>query len=72
MKEFTQAEALALIATLNFRPFTQADWDGFSGCETASPLIHYGEEFIVVIDGANVDFMSAGEGDDYVQFFSLK
>lgn len=37
-----------------FRPFTAQDWQAFSGCESASPLIAEGDEIVVVIDGATV------------------
>ena len=47
----TKAELLTFIAKAEFKPFTQMDWDAFSGCESENPFIGYNGEFAIVIDG---------------------
>jgi len=58
-KEMTLVEALGLIAASEFKPFTDADWYAFSGCETADPKIAYDEDLglTIIIDGNTIDFI---------------
>lgn len=46
-----------------FRPFTRNDWQAFSGCESAAPLIFEGNEILVVVDGATVSVLN-GSADE--------
>jgi hypothetical protein len=57
-------DALKLIATAQFRPFTDADWQGFAGCETADPQIAEVGDMVVIIDGDEVTFNLFGEEGD--------
>lgn len=56
--ELTLVEALGLIATLKFRPFDESDYNGFSGVESENPMIAENDEFVVVLDGDCVEFLS--------------
>lgn len=51
----TEAEIKQLVSQCAFRPFTQGDWMGFSGCENEKPLIcetkYNGEDMTVILDG---------------------
>lgn len=51
-------EALRLVATLSFRPFSDVDWDCWAGCESAEPLICETDDFTVIIDGEVITFNS--------------
>jgi len=56
--ELSLVEALSLIATLSFRPFDESDYMGFAGVESENPLIASNDEFVCVIDGDIVEFVS--------------
>jgi hypothetical protein len=56
--ELTFAEALNLIATLTFRPFSESDYWGFAGVESENPMIAENDEFYVILDGETVGFLS--------------
>lgn len=51
----TRESALALVATLQFRPFSKADWMSFSGCNTDNPLIAETDELLVILDGNELE-----------------
>ncbi len=55
-KPMTRENALALIAQLQFRPFSKADWQSFAGAESENPLIAENDEYLVVLDGNIVEF----------------
>ena len=59
----TTFEVLKIIAETEFRPFDSVDWDAFSGCETANPIIGEYENMAVVIDGDNVLLLE--KNDEY-------
>jgi hypothetical protein len=60
----TALEALKLIATAQFRPFTDTDWMGFAGCETADPQIAELGDLTIIIDGDELTFnMYSEEGE---------
>lgn len=46
-----------------FRPFTWNDWQAFSGCESAAPLIFEGNEILVVVDGVRISVLN-GSADE--------
>lgn len=69
----TRAEALRLIATCSFREFTKADWYGFQGCESESPMIgetkFQDRDILIVLDDEKVLMlyaMDGGEGGMYM------
>lgn len=62
----SKIEALKAIAKSEFRPFNENDWDSYSGCESAEPLIAELEDFVIVIDGDEVYFED--ETGDYILF----
>jgi len=78
--DLTHAECFRLLAHARFRSFTQNDWDLFSGCESADPLIAdevflnnalVEDSYLIVIDGDIVSFLR--EGDEFGgQMFKLK
>jgi len=57
--KMTLSQALALIATADFKPFTQNDWYAFSGCESADPKIAYDEvaKMAIIMDGEVIEFI---------------
>jgi hypothetical protein len=46
------------------RPFTQWDWNAFSGCDSATPMIAEGPFWTLVLDGRGVEFLTQPDGDD--------
>lgn len=70
----TAGAVLRIVALATFRPFDDADWDAFSGCETDSPLVGEAEGFLVVLDGNNVFLQSAAdvEAGELGQTYRLK
>ena len=50
------ADALKIIATAQFRPFTKSDWMGFAGCESENPMIAEIGDMCVIIDGDKLTF----------------
>lgn len=68
--ELSLVEALSLIATLSFRPFSDSDYCGWSGVESENPLIAENDEFVCVIDGEIVEFVSMN--GHICQQFSLR
>ena len=56
--ELTLVEALNLVATLSFRPFDESDDYSFPGVETETPMIAENDEFVVILDGDRVEFIS--------------
>ena len=64
------AEAFALIAKTQFRPFDDMDWSAWAGCESAEPMIAQIDEITVIIDGNIATFNSynEGEGSEWTNF----
>lgn len=64
----TRSEALYLLKKAEFRPFTEADWYSFAGCESNHPLICYDNYgFLIIMDGGSFTFYpheSLEEGTD--------
>ncbi len=48
--KLTTAQALATIARLTFRPFTEQDWESFMGCQTDNPLMAEDGDVTYVVD----------------------
>lgn len=56
----SSVEALKLIAKTEFRPFDDADWMSWAGCESADPLVGQIDDVTIVIDGNTVSFNRYG------------
>lgn len=59
-KEFkypAKVDLLKMVATNEFRPFTDNDWASFAGCESQDPLICEKEDYAIVIDGDTVNMV---------------
>ena len=50
MKQFTKAEALRLVAQLQFREFTQRDHMTFQGCDSDNPLIAETDDLFIIVE----------------------
>lgn len=61
------ATALKLVATTEFRPFTESDWHAWQGCNSKNPLIGENGKYAIIIDGDEVTFC-----DDEVNWFIYK
>lgn len=71
MAELTLADALALVATKQFRPFERCEFDMFGGVESDLPLIHWADEadetYTIIIDGNKIQLIdSDGVGPMFV------
>lgn len=67
----TRDGALKILGTVEFRPFTKADWYLFSGCETQYPLIcDTHQEYVIVMDGGSFTFypLYSDEPDEWFRF----
>jgi len=47
------------------RPFTQADWDAYSGCDAKVPLMYQADDFAVIVDGTCVLFQLLNKNCDF-------
>ena len=68
--KMTPAEALALVASLRFRPFEASDKKAFPGCESENPLIANREGVTVLVDGDFIEIYAPldGGGEKIFQF----
>lgn len=67
----TQAELLTVMTQTEFKPFTEADWWAFAGCETKNPLIGYYNDFTIVLEGDMINIFHSE--DEYGgQLYTLK
>ena len=66
--KMTMSQALALLASAKFEPFTDSDWHAFSGCESKEPKLYYDEiaGLTIIIDGQVVDFID-DDGESIAQ-----
>lgn len=59
--------ALTMLANTQMKPFTDADWDCFAGCESDHPLIgtHVvdGNAYTIVVDGATLHVYADTDGE---------
>jgi hypothetical protein len=44
-------DVLSFVATTEFKPFNENDWEAFAGCDSKNPLIGYTNNMTIVIDG---------------------
>jgi hypothetical protein len=65
-------EALVLVAKTKFRPFDEADWMSFSGCESENPFIGEVDDIAVVLDGDVIFFQFFGEADGEPDWATFK
>lgn len=70
----TREYALVLVATTEMKPFTKADWMAYSGCETENPLIGETDEWVVIVDGNEIEILPIDpiDGFDHSHRFSLQ
>lgn len=59
MTKVSAVEAMRLVALTQFKPFTDADWDAFIGCESENPLIGENGEYVLVLDGETINILPA-------------
>ncbi len=71
MKQFTKAEALKLVAQLQFREFTHMDNMTFQGCDSDNPLIAETDDVFVIIDGEAICILPVEGIDDSQQLFVI-
>jgi len=66
--KMTMSQALALLASAKFEPFTDSDWHAFSGCDSADPMIYYDEVagLTIIHDGEVIDFID-DDGESIAQ-----
>ena len=70
----TRETALLLLATTTMEPFTKADWMSFSGCNTENPLIGETDEWVIILDGNELEILPIDpiDGFDHSHKFSLQ
>jgi hypothetical protein len=66
------SEALRLVGQTTFREFTQTDWYSFAGCETDNPLIGENGDWLIILDGNDIEMQFYGEGEENVFTFEVK
>lgn len=54
LSNYTDAEIFAMVAQREFHPFDSKDWDSFAGAASNNPLVAYGDEVTLIIDGAEL------------------
>ena len=66
--------ALMLVATTEMKPFTKYDWMSFSGCESENPLIGETDEWVIIVDGNEIEILPIDppDGFDHSHRFSLQ
>lgn len=62
------------LAGVEFRPFTEGDWQAYAGCETATPMIGTGtwrgKEVVAVLDGSSIQ-LDAEDGNSEMYIFII-
>jgi hypothetical protein len=53
------ATAFRMLALTKMNPFTEADWMAFGGCVSENPLIGEFDEFVLVLDGDELEIYPA-------------
>lgn len=71
MKQFTKAEALRLVAQLQFREFTQRDHMTFQGCDSDNPLIAETDDLFIIVDHQEICILPSDGNDDNYQLFVI-
>jgi len=57
-----------LIAQTEMKPFTEADYMAFGGCESDNPLIGENGDFLIIIDGNNIEVFEADSDKESYKF----
>lgn len=71
MKKTPQVTALPGMTPLGIKPkvelrlFLERDWETFPGCESKSPKIAEGPDWILVVDGSSVEFVTSEDGPSW-------
>lgn len=60
--------ALFLVATTEMKPFTKADWMGFSGCESENPLIGENGDYLIIVDGNIIEIFGIDTDQESFKF----
>lgn len=68
----SEAQALRLAATSTFRPFNDLDWSQWAGCMTDNPLICETENYVLIIDGSSLAYVTYPDGNPEEQTFMLE
>lgn len=72
LMEFKGSEEFSEEAMKNqteLRPFTDSDWDCFSGCESDNPRIAEGTSWHLIVDGQDVEFTHDDSAAQWVVTF---
>ena len=62
---YNKSNLLTLISIAKFRPFDDADWDAFSGCDSPNPRIAEIGEYVLIIDGSVLSVIRDGYSEMY-------
>lgn len=54
LSNYTDAEIFAMVAQREFHPFDSRDWSAFSGVTSTNPLVAYGDDVTLIIDGSEL------------------
>lgn len=47
-------EIMLVVASLQFKPFSEWDWRVFAGCESETPMIAHASPYTFVLDGTQI------------------
>ena len=61
----TAQQILALVARSSFSPMTEADYEAFAGVEQENCLMAETDEFIIILDGSDAQFLEIDGGEVY-------
>lgn len=67
LSNYTDAEIFAMVAQREFHPFDSKDWDSFAGVSADKPLISYGDEVTIIVDGSELVLVD-NEGEQELSF----
>ena len=68
----TESQALRLAAISTFRPFSDLDWSHWAGCMSENPLICETEDYVLILDGSSLAYVTFPDGDPEEQTFMLE
>lgn len=60
------------LAEVGFKPFTEADWEAFSGCESEEPWIYSNDSLIIIMDGKRVCTYVDNSGEGHISSFDVE
>ena len=68
----TESQALRLVAISTFRPFSDLDWSRSVGYITDNPLIYETDDYVLILDGSSLAYVTYPDGDPEEQTFMLE